>query len=89
MGSRLTIAFGEVEKDRVVAAATKLLCLVHQRLLHGLVPAEDHHPSGSQVHRVHCAKFLAQLRVRRQRSQWALGPGTPLPYPSLNPSLVL
>ena len=78
-GSRLTVALGEVEENRVVTTATELLRLVHQRLLHGLVPAEDHHPSGPQVHRVHCAEFLAQLRVRRKRSQGALGPGTPLP----------
>ncbi|OWK15692.1 hypothetical protein Celaphus_00004379, partial [Cervus elaphus hippelaphus] len=62
VGSRLTIALGEFEKDRVVATAAKLLRLVHQRLLHGLVPAEDHHPSGSQVHCVNCAEFLAQLQ---------------------------
>ena len=84
-GSRLTVALGEVEEGRVVAAATELLRLVHQRLLHGLVPTEDHHPSGPQVHCVHCAEFLAQLRARRQRSQGALGPETPLPSSKPSP----
>lgn len=81
-GSRLTIALREVEKDRVVAAATKLLPLVHEGLLHSLVPAEDHHPPGPQVHGVHGAELLAQLRGERPRSRgWegAWGHGIPPP----------
>lgn len=66
MGSRLTIALSEVEKDRVVTTATKILPLVHKSLLHGLVPTEDHHASRPQVHCVHGAILLAQLGVGRQ-----------------------
>lgn len=50
MEERLTIAFSEVEKAGVVAAATELLRLVHKGLLHGLVPTEDHYWPGPQVH---------------------------------------
>lgn len=75
--TRLTIALGKVEKDRVVTAATKLLSLVHQGLLHGLVPAEDHHPPGPQVHCVHRAILLAQLGIRRQKLQGFLWPWAP------------
>lgn len=53
MGSRLTIALSEVEKDGVVTAAAELLRLVHKGLLHGLVPAEDNHSSGAQVYCEH------------------------------------
>lgn len=74
MADRLTIALSEVEKDRVVATTTKVLPLVHKGLLHSLVPAEDHHAPGPQVHRVHTAILLAQLGVRRQMSQGHLGP---------------
>lgn len=65
MGSRLTIAFSEVEKAGVVAAATEFLPVVHEGLFHGLVPAEDHHRPGPQVHCVHWAIFLAQLGGRK------------------------
>ena len=85
MGSRLTIALSEVEKGGVAAMATKLLCLVHMGLLYGLVPTEDHHLPGPQVHCVHRAILLAQLGVGRQRSQGCLGPWDPSPSPKPRP----
>lgn len=88
MGSRLTIALSEVEKGGVVATATKIVPLVHKGLLHGLVPAEDHYASGPQVHCVHRAIDLAQLRVGKQTS-WGgrvWDPGTPPPVPPFSPN---
>lgn len=81
-GDRLTIALSEVEKDRVVTTATKILPLVHKGLLHSLVPAKDHHAPGAQVHCVHRAILLAQLGVGRQTSQGFWSPETPPPVPA-------
>lgn len=64
-GVPLTVAPEKPVEGGLLATPTELLGLVHQCLLHGLLPAQHHHTPGPQVDGEHGAIAFADLtRVR-------------------------
>lgn len=68
-----TIALGGSIQERNRGSASEVIRLVHQRLLDGVVPHQNHGALSAQVHSQHGAVAFTELEVKHNNRQTCIG----------------